>query len=142
MKFVENYISLMKIRFGENLQVIKKIPSGTNFQIIPLSIQMLVENAIKHNVISKEKPLTINLELSEGHLEVKNNLQQKSSILHGKAGAWEKHGLANLKSRYTYLSDGQFMVNGSPGEPFPDELEGNFVVSVPLIGTTDEDTDR
>jgi len=142
MKFVENYISLMKIRFGENLQVIKKIPSGTNYHIIPLSIQMLVENAIKHNIISKEKPLNISIELNKRHLEVKNNLQQKSSILQGEARAWEKHGLANLKSRYTYLSDGQFMVNGSPGEPFPDELEGNFVVSVPLIRTTDEDTDR
>jgi len=142
MKFVDNYISLMKIRFGENLQVIKKVPSGTNYQLIPLSIQMLVENAIKHNIISKEKPLYISMEVSEGQLEVKNNLQRKTSILHEEPGAWEKHGLVNLKSRYTYLSAGQFMVNGSTEEPFPDELEGNFVVSLPLIGATDENTDH
>lgn len=142
MKFVDNYISLMKIRFGKNLQVKKHIPEGKAYRIIPLSVQMLVENAIKHNIISKELPLTIIMLVRNGQLEVKNNLQRKSSIMHEEAEAWEKHGLANLKSRYAYLSDGQFLINGSAEDPFPDELDGHFVVHVPLIGTQDESIDR
>jgi len=134
MKFVENYISLMKIRFGDNLIVDSEIDESSFFKIIPLSIQMLVENAIKHNIISREKPLTITIEISSNsQLLVKNNLQKKSSILQGDSGEWEKHGLMNIKSRYEYLSNGIFEVNGSSDEPFPNELDGNFVVSVPLI---------
>jgi len=142
MKFVDNYISLMKIRFGENLKITKNIPSEKPYRIIPLSVQMLVENAIKHNIISKEMPLSIRIEVRDDQLEVKNNLQRKSSIMHEEVGEWEKHGLVNLKSRYAYLSKGQFLVNESSEEPFPDELEGHFVVHVPLIGTKDEGTDH
>jgi LytS/YehU family sensor histidine kinase len=142
IKFVDNYISLMKIRFGENLKITKNIPSKKPYRIIPLSVQMLVENAIKHNIISKDMPLSISIEVRDDQLEVKNNFQRKSSIMHEEVGEWEKHGLANLKSRYAYLSEGQFLVNGSFVEPFPDELEGHFVVHVPLIGTKDEGTDH
>jgi len=134
MKFVENYINLMRIRFGDNLVVKIKTQETSNFKIIPLSIQMLVENAIKHNIISKEKPLTITISMDgNDHLTVKNNLQKKSSILQGDSGEWEKHGLLNIKSRYEYLSKGVFQVNGSSAEPFPEELDGSFVVNVPLI---------
>ncbi|MCK5765742.1 MAG: sensor histidine kinase [Bacteroidales bacterium] len=134
MKFVENYISLMKIRFGDNLIVISDIKETSKYKIIPLSIQMLVENAIKHNIVSKEMPLTISFSMEdEGELTVKNNLQKKSSILQGDSGEWEKHGLLNIKSRYEYLSQGVFKVNGVSTLPFPDGLDGYFIVNVPLI---------
>ena len=134
MKFVENYISLMKIRFGDNLIVISDIRETSNYKIIPLSIQMLVENVIKHNIVSKEMPLTISFSMEdEGELTVKNNLQKKSSILQGDSGEWEKHGLLNIKSRYEYLSKGVFKVNGASTLPFPDGLDGYFIVNVPLI---------
>ena len=103
-------------------------------KIIPLSIQMLVENAIKHNIISAEFPLTISISIqNDSHLIVSNNLQRKSSVLSGDRGEWEKHGLANIKSRYEYLSQGSFTVNGATDEPFPQEIDGYFVVNVPLI---------
>ena len=134
MKFVKNYISLMKIRFGNNLIVESDISESSVYKIIPLSIQMLVENAIKHNIISSEKPLTLSLTINEqDHLVVKNNLQKKTSILQDDAGEWEKHGLMNIKSRYEYLSKGTFEVNGASEEPFPEGLDGYFVVNVPLI---------
>lgn len=134
MKFVGNYISLMKIRFGDNLIVESDIREGSSFKIIPLSVQMLVENAIKHNIISRDKPLTIKITLADReYLQVSNNLQKKSSILGGDTGEWEKHGLMNIKSRYEYLSERDFEVNGAREEPFPEELDGSFVVSIPLI---------
>jgi len=54
-------------------------------------------------------------------------------ILQDNAGEWEKHGLMNIKSRYEYLSKGTFEVNGASEEPFPEGLDGYFVVNVPLI---------
>ena len=134
MKFIETYVSLMKIRFGENLIFNAEISEGSRLNIIPLSIQMLVENAIKHNIISSENPLTITISRQEdSHLIVKNNLQKKSSVLSGDSGEWEKHGLANIKSRYEYLSQGSFAVNGATEEPFPEEIDGYFVVNIPFI---------
>jgi len=134
MKFIETYVSMMKIRFGENLILKTDISEGSKLKIIPLSIQMLVENAIKHNIISAELPLTITISIKENsHLIVSNNLQRKSSVLRGDSGEWEKHGLANIKSRYEYLSQGSFTVYGATDEPFPLEIDGSFVVNVPLI---------
>ena len=134
MQFVNTYISLMKIRFGENLFVHTDTQDDNNLKVIPLSVQMLVENAIKHNIISMDKHLIINIKTEEGaYLTVENNLQKKSSILQESSGEWEKHGLMNIKSRYEYLSHNKFEVNGSTSEPFPEELNGSFVVKVPLI---------
>ncbi|HSG67269.1 MAG TPA: sensor histidine kinase, partial [Bacteroidales bacterium] len=134
MKFVGNYTELMKIRFGDNLRVNIDLPGNINAQVIPLSIQMLVENAIKHNVVSRDMPLTIDIRMEEdNHLKISNNLQKKSSILREEVNDWEKHGLRNIRSRYEYLSESHFEVNGSGDESFPDELNGNFVVTVPLI---------
>ena len=134
MKFVNTYIDLMMIRFGNNLRVNIELPKESKARIIPLSIQILVENAIKHNIVSSDKPLNIDI-LSDGsdHLLVSNTLQKKSSILRESGNDWENHGLKNIKSRYEYLSAGIFEVNGSQEEPFPAELNGNFVVKVPLI---------
>jgi two-component system LytT family sensor kinase len=134
MLFVTNYISLMKIRFGDNLIVDIDLGRIEKYKLIPLSIQMLVENAIKHNIVSSDMPLKIGISVNGNHqLVVTNNLQKKTSILHDESGDWEKHGLVNIKSRYEYLGKGVFIVNGSSEEPFPNELNGNFVVNVPLI---------
>lgn len=134
MQFVDNYIRLMKIRFGNNLQINVDLPDDNNMKLIPLSIQMLVENAIKHNIVSSEKPLKIGIGLEgEKYLVVSNNLQKKSSILREESNEWEKHGLQNIKSRYEFLSREKFLVNGSEQDPFPAEINGKFVVKVPLL---------
>ena len=131
------------IKFRSLVPVDSKAPEDYYKALIPpFVLQMLVENAIKHNIISKDMPLRISMVIRDGQLEVKNNLQRKSSIMHEEVGEWEKHGLANLKSRYAYLSKGHFLVNGSADEPFPDELEGHFVVHVPLIGAQHEGIDH
>jgi sensor histidine kinase YesM len=134
MQFVQNYVNLMKIRFGNNLIVKVNMNGSDQVKLIPLSIQMLVENAIKHNIVSEEKPLHIDIEMQGGNfLIVRNNLQKKSSMLKEESNEWEKHGLKNIKSRYEYLSRKPFEVNGSTEEPFPQELNGSFIVKVPLI---------
>jgi len=120
MKFVENYIFLSKIRFGEALIFNSDLPADSNIQIVPHGLQMLVENAIKHNIISDDMPLKIEIEAEEGFIIVKNNLQRKKTTISGT----EPLGLANLKNRYEYLSGALVEVI---------ESDGKFVVKLPII---------
>lgn len=120
MKFVEDYIFLSQMRFGKGLIFNSRLTKFRTFQVAPLSIQMMVENAIKHNIISDDMPLKIEMEIAAGFVMVKNNLQRKKSINSGK----EPLGLANLKNRYAYLSD-------KPVEIV--ESESEFIVKLPLI---------
>ena len=120
MKFVEDYIFLSKMRFGEGLIFNSHLTKNQNFQVAPLGIQMLVENAIKHNIISDDMPLKIEVENEDGCIIVKNNLQRKNTTISGT----EPLGLANLKHRYAYLSGASVEVI---------ESEGKFIVKLPII---------
>jgi len=100
MKIAEAYLFLLKTRFGENLRVNTDIPEDQLGKFIaPLTLQMLLENAIKHNVVSTEKPLHIHLYVEKDEvLVVKNNLQRKSSVPDS-----TQTGLANISQRYRLL---------------------------------------
>jgi hypothetical protein len=120
IKFVEDYIFLSKMRFGKGLIFKSCLTKNQNFQVAPLGIQMMVENAIKHNIISDDMPLKIEMEIEDGFVIVKNNLQKKKTINSGK----EPLGLANLKNRYGYLSSVALEVI---------ESESEFIVKLPVI---------
>jgi LytS/YehU family sensor histidine kinase len=116
--FVENYLNLQQMRFINTLKV--RIDSiENNFLVIPLSVQMLLENAIKHNIITNEEPLSINIFVRDGYLVVQNNLQRKSII--EKSG---NIGLENIKQRYEILSQRKVEVSDN---------DGYFTVKLPLI---------
>ncbi len=101
LEFLKAYVFLLKERFGENLWVnIKDLDKKTDAAIVPLSLQMLFENAIKHNVISTERPLTIEVFSENGHLVVRNNLQRKNQVMDS-TGV----GLQNIKDRYRMLTN-------------------------------------
>lgn len=118
LKFLESYVFLQKIRFEANLDVHINIRPG-NFKVIPLSIQMLVENAIKHNEISDKNPLIIRIFSAEdGYLTVENKLQKKG----GSEGSGS--GIENIKERYQFFTDKKVMIA---------ENSGNFVVRIPLL---------
>lgn len=104
MDFVNAYIYLNKIRFRENLMLESHISiKNMDKKIIPLSLQMLVENAIKHNIVSKEKPLTISISdillENENYLVVENNFQEKKTFEKS-----TKVGLQNISNRYQLLT--------------------------------------
>jgi hypothetical protein len=120
IKFVDDYIFLSKMRFEKGLIFNSNITNDQNLQVVPLGLQILVENAIKHNIISDKKPLKIEMEIEEGFVIVKNNLQKKKTINSGK----EPLGLENLKKRYTYLSDASVEVI---------ESDSTFIVKLPII---------
>jgi len=119
VEFVKKYLYLQSIRHGDNLQTGIDIKNCNDKMIVPLSLQMLVENAIKHNVVSEEDPLKIKISNTETHIIVENNLQKKSSIADN-GGI----GLNNIKARYEHLTDIPFAV---------DESSNVFKVKIPLI---------
>lgn len=101
MDFLQSWLYLQKIRFGKNLQIDKQVADSIlQGQIPPLSLQTVFENAIKHNVVSKAKPLNIQV-IQEGNiLKIINNYQPRvgDTISTG-------IGLKNLKERYLLISD-------------------------------------
>lgn len=114
------YTFLLKTRFGNNLQVKIDIPADKlQKKIVPLSLQILMENAIKHNIVSTDKPLHIDVVAENGSLVVSNNLQVKNQI-NESTGI----GLDNIRNRYKMLGDKPVTVK---------ESETNFTVSIPLI---------
>ncbi len=122
LKFAEAYIYLHKIRFGENLKSNINI-SNKNFTIVPLSLQMLIENAIKHNIISEDEVLHINISNTKDYIVVENNLQiknEKEQSLH--------IGLENIKKRYSYLTNKEVVI---------EKNKNNFVVKLPLLAFGD-----
>ncbi|MEZ4886237.1 MAG: histidine kinase [Chitinophagales bacterium] len=101
LRFIRDYIFLQKIRFNENL-VFKNGISGDmkNTFIPPATLQLLVENAIKHNIVSQESPLIIELYIEDTYLVVKNNFQiRKDTVV--STGIGQK----NLTSRYSYITE-------------------------------------
>ncbi len=101
LRFLDNFFYLQKIRFETNLNLSLRIPDSYLSRFIPpLTLQLLLENAIKHNVISKAHPLTIEIYTEEDHLIVKNNLKLRKER-EDSTGI----GLQNLVKRYQYLSD-------------------------------------
>jgi LytS/YehU family sensor histidine kinase len=119
LKFLRSYIFLQQIRFGDKLKIDVQL-NGTKSLVAPLSLQMLIENAIKHNVISEENPLSVNVYADEQYLTVENNLQKKMVIKEDSP----KLGLENIKKRYEYLSDKKVIV---------EESASKFVVHLPFI---------
>ncbi|HMX36859.1 MAG TPA: histidine kinase, partial [Ferruginibacter sp.] len=120
LEVLNAYSFLLKTRFGNNLDVRINIPEEKMRQrIVPLSLQILMENAIKHNVVSSDKPLRIDVYTENGSLVLKNNLQVKRQISESTG-----IGLNNIRNRYRLLSDKEVKVTDN---------ENSFTVSIPLI---------
>jgi len=118
-QFVENYLSLQQMRFTNNIHTQIETGGDTDFCVVPLSVQMMVENAIKHNIITSDKPLHISIFKEDNFLIVRNNLQVKSSVVN-KGNV----GLENISLQYEILA-------GRKIEVLTDG--GFFTVKLPMI---------
>jgi len=120
LDFTEAYASLMKIRYGENFQIRYNIEEKyRKYFIMPISLQLLVENAIKHNVISNKHSLIITIETTPNDtIRVLNNIQPKSEVEAGTG-----IGLANLTERYKLLFQKELSITQTDV----------FCVEIPLI---------
>ncbi len=96
---LEAYVYLLKTRFGDNLRVHIDIPEAYHERrIIPFALQIVVENAMKHNVVSAAKPLNVKIEVVNEKIVVSNNLQRK---LHAVPSTGK--GLENINARVRLL---------------------------------------
>ena len=121
LNFLDAYIFLLNIRFVDKLRVNINIPEERRSDlIIPLAMQLLIENAIKHNIMSKSEPLTIDVFIdSENYLNIVNNLQERPSQLVS-TGV----GLKNIQNRYLLLNN---------TEPTFEKTTTHFIAKVPLV---------
>jgi two-component system LytT family sensor kinase len=101
LKFAKTYMELLGMRFEEAVQFnIPDAISNNELKIVPLSLQLLLENAVKHNVVSTSKPLTINIYEEGRYLIIANNVNPKEAI-----GKSTKVGLQNIADRYGLITD-------------------------------------
>lgn len=112
MNLVDSYIFLLQMRFGDNLKIYKKVDEHVALKIPPLSIQLLIENAIKHNVISSANPLSIFIEyqIDSQKMMIRNSLNLR---LHSEGAGI---GLANLNQRFKLLTHREIEIK--QGEEF------------------------
>ena len=123
--FLNDYFKLQKIRYNENILLEISLEASTLQSYVPsLTLQLLVENAIKHNEVSREHPLKIEITEREGRIMVMNRIKQRSRDV-------ESHGtgLKNLEERYALLTENapSFRVE-----------KGLFIVSIPLLNPEEE----
>ncbi|HSY60454.1 MAG TPA: histidine kinase [Cytophaga sp.] len=120
LEFVKSYIFMLSIRYENALHVVvEDQKSETEMYLPPLVLQMLVENAIKHNTISQSKPLTITISIDAGKAIVHNKIQKKMTM-EPSTGL----GLANIKKRIELLSSESIKVV---------HTKETFTVVIPLI---------
>ena len=121
LKFLDAYIFLLKIRFVNKLNVSIDIPEPKrSYQIIPLAMQLLIENAIKHNTMSKSNPLQIDIFIDkQNFLNIVNNLQERPSQIIS-TGV----GLKNIQNRYLLLNN---------TIPVFEKTKTHFITKVPLV---------
>jgi hypothetical protein len=97
LEFINNYLHLYKFRFEEGFEYHLDVKDSGNWQIPPLTLQVLVENAIKHNMVSRHKPLILEIIGGDGELLIKNNYQPKKdrepSTQKGQLNLLEKYRL-------------------------------------------------
>lgn len=120
LEVLKAYAFLLKTRFGDNLDISIRVSEEKMQQkIVPLSLQILMENAIKHNIVSSSKPLKIDVHAENGQLVVSNNLQKKHSLKESTG-----IGLDNIRNRYKLLGNKLVDVQEGPS---------SFIVSIPLL---------
>lgn len=121
LEFIQAYYFLLQTRFGNGVKlVVEVLPSFREFLIPPLTLQILVENAVKHNVVSSTRPLIIRIHTDAlGNLMVDNNLQKKAQSVPSSG-----MGLANITSKYKLLNQSEVIIQTT---------KENFQVKLPLM---------
>ena len=119
ISFAKSYISLYQVQYGDHIKVEFDIQNNMNDSVPPFSLQLLIENAFKHNEISNDKPLFIRVLASNGYLKVINNINPKTTRNNS-----TKVGLTNLRERYKLLGTKEVIIEST---------ETEFIASIPIL---------
>ena len=125
LQFIKSYFQLLKTRYGAGIDLHVLVDEEQLYhRIPPLTLQLLVENAVKHNVILPESPLVVEILTRGTSLIVQNNLQRKNTAVPS-----NKVGLANIATKYRLLGQRDISIR---------EDAGRFVVTLPLLANQTE----
>ena len=124
LEFIEAYTYLLQTRFENKLTIRKNFKEEKHEMIVPMTLQLLIENCIKHNEISARQPLSIEISRKGDYIRVSNRLQPLASPVDSK-----KTGLSNIRQQFKYFT---------PKEIITDQTGDVFVVDVPLIKVTQQ----
>lgn len=120
IRFAQDFISLLTTRYGGGFTAKIAVPDAMHSRkIVPVTLQNLIENAIKHNTTDAELPLRMRIRVENEHLIVENNLQKRAVVRNS-----NRRGLNDLQRLYRYLTDRPFRV---------EETDTTFAVYVPLL---------
>ncbi len=119
LEFIEAYSYLLQTRFEEKLSIRQEFEAREHEMIVPMTLQLLIENCVKHNEISASQPLTVQIVRNGEYLKVENNLQLKSAGLNSR-----KTGLSNIRQQFRYFTDKEIVIT---------ETDRSFFVEVPVI---------
>ncbi|TRW23059.1 histidine kinase [Flavobacterium zepuense] len=120
LSFAKTYMNLLKMRFENS--VFYELPikvSSLDARVVPLSLQLLLENTVKHNIVSEQKPLHIRIFEEDGYLVVQNDFQKKE-VLQDRKGV----GLQNIVSRYAIITARRVKI---------EQTEKHFAVKLPVL---------
>jgi hypothetical protein len=127
LAFAKTYMNLLQMRFENSLSYelppnYEEIASSlamTGMKVVPLSLQLLLENAVKHNIISEQKPLHIKIYIENDALVIQNNFQKKAVLQDGQGV-----GIQNIISRYHIITDRKVAI---------EQNENTFTVKLPIL---------
>lgn len=119
LAFAKTYMNLLKMRFENSISY--ELPECTNedAKVVPLSLQLLLENCIKHNIVSEQKPLHIKISIEDYQLVIENNWQKKEVLSDGKGV-----GIQNIVNRYALLTNRKVTIQ---------QNEEIFTVKLPIL---------
>jgi LytS/YehU family sensor histidine kinase len=119
LDFIASYIFLLETRFAPAIKIEVSIPDeARQKEIVPVTLQILIQNAVKHNIIQSDKPLQITIAADQNYLSVSNNIQPKKLIQNS-----NKQGLENLISLYKFITPAPVIIAADTA---------NFTVKIPL----------
>lgn len=119
VEFMRSFSYLLKTRFEDKLEIVIDLQAAPDEFIVPMTLQLLVENAVKHNEVSEIYPLKIRISRNEDYLEVGNSLRLKN------VGEDSKNtGLKNIMQQFSFFTDREIVV---------DDSNGKFHVRVPIL---------
>ncbi|HEY0896735.1 MAG TPA: histidine kinase [Sphingobacteriaceae bacterium] len=119
MRFLRSYFFLLKIRFGEKLQLETDVPDTNGGMVPPLILQLLLENAVKHNKMSAHQPLKVSIRRRGDRLIVENNISRRDSKEESTG-----LGLENIRKRYGMITDAEVTIT---------QTDARFSVVIPVL---------
>lgn len=119
LSFIASFGFLLQTRFEDKLEIVVDVKTADDEMIVPMTLQLLVENCVKHNEISSEKPLHVRIIKQDGYIVVTNNRQAKRILSESK-----QTGLANIEQQYGFFTDKKIKVEMN---------EQEFKVSIPIL---------